>query len=1081
MLLAPQSPFDNLVHWLERFLTVINTIGGLFAGLLIYFHKRIGRWWKERRKSRKPETIHLWNFLPFRKRDDAIALLEAINRGALERANQISGKEKPDKGRESKAARIWVGHFEEFGAAQHSYIAPGCEAFEDEQSVGRADGLETLHRWLEEFTTTRRHGKISVFGGAGVGKSTIVHQLFMELVRSASDGAPKKTPVPMFASARSVRDHAQRIVELRGATESSVIDAFVDVWLRNREIAMPDDERPELIDAFRKALAGGDIVLILDGLDELRLQQGLGDFTTRLLDKVECSVAPERSFGSTASRGKDRYIRLDDAWTLEQIREHLKARWPDHPDSQIAVAGAIGAIVAHHVESAAARHLPEEHYWLCEPSNLNLYLEDLDPAHLPSDTELRARAESQPKLFGRMVERAIKRMGSPDRNKVYEMLFKIALNDPGTGSPAAGPPITMDDDLAALVGEMNELVYADDNRVSFTQDALREYLAAGRIAWELGHANRAVTAGDALARDETWVATKRDEVRSWLRGSLNDQSRQVSFRLSLNAPGAPLPRTMRRNLLDLLIQIETEKSPRSASRKLEMTNPDDSGFTDLYLSEIAGNQLQLRMMHFRRCWFRDADLIDADLTCARFERCDFSGANLSGADAAGATFEECAFGHGQSGETNVIGMAIDSAEFIVNGERSQEVWDDLIGRHAVPERSRYQSEFGRLFSRRPSAILGTAVEVLDSKAYMPAISEAIRQWHKIDSSDPVYLVDMMAGGSSARIAALRIKFPRLHVLGVDRDPEPAHTGGPWFKWSQIEIGEKGSRDQDISLHLPELLKNKFGVDRAHVVVAKKALHELDRELQRTFLRHCADSLLPGGRLVLFADAPGTRIETMSDGKMCAAVDGYEPLPGAALDDLNTLRKVLGNPCTEPADAERALKGMHYDGTINGQIAFSNTWIMLKDWANGNRHEVRHRYFASVPEIIAWAKEWFEPPTEIPAKHYRLNPLNFNERGTQRVLHELEAGTSRDHDRAQDGLAPDVRRLSGWISEGDRFRVLVDYTNSQLASGSELAEALNAKSEKVPMANIHPTLAPLKSIEAAPSFDLTCAVLIFQKT
>lgn len=101
--------------------------------------------------------------------------------------------------------------------------------------------------------------------------------------------------------------------------------------------------------------------------------------------------------------------------------------------------------------------------------------------------------------------------------------------------------------------------------------------------------------------------------------------------------------------------------------------------------------------------------------------------------------------------------------------------------------------------------------------------------------------------------------------------------------------------------------------------------------------------------------------------------------------------------------------------------------------------------------------------------------------TQRVLHELEAGTSRDHDRAQDGLAPDVRRLSGWISEGDRFRVLVDYTNSQLASGSELAEALNAKSEKVPMANIHPTLAPLKSIEAAPSFDLTCAVLIFQKT
>jgi len=42
---------------------------------------------------------------------------------------------------------------------------------------------------------------------------------------------------------------------------------------------------------------------------------------------------------------------------------------------------------------------------------------------------------------------------------------------------------------------------------------------------------------------------------------------------------------------------------------------------------------------------------------------------------------------------------------------------------------------------------------------------------------------------------------------------------------------------------------------------------------------------------------------------------------------------------------------------------TSTLPTLKDWANSNRHELEHRYFASIAELREWATPWFSEPVE----------------------------------------------------------------------------------------------------------------------
>ena len=183
--------------------------------------------------------------------------------------------------------------------------------------------------------------------------------------------------------------------------------------------------------------------------------------------------------------------------------------------------------------------------------------------------------------------------------------------------------------------------------------------------------------------------------------------------------------------------------------------------------------------------------------------------------------------------------------------------------------------------------------------------------------------------------------------------------------------------------------------------------------------------------------------------------------------------------TQLTDVATLLAERDFDATPIGLIRFSNTWIMVKDWANQNRHERDHRYFASVPEIIDWARPWFGAPVSVEMNRYRLNPLIFNEQGIQRVLKYLDAPAREGQDKRR-AVLDNRAQLLEWISEGEPFRILVDFTKSKLGKDSTLAVALNAQPEEVAFDKIDPALASLNSGEKAPAFDLPCAVLVFEK-
>ena len=276
----------------------------------------------------------------------------------------------------------------------------------------------------------------------------------------------------------------------------------------------------------------------------------------------------------------------------------------------------------------------------------------------------------------------------------------------------------------------------------------------------------------------------------------------------------------------------------------------------------------------------------------------------------------------------------------------------------------------------------------------------------------------------------------------------------------------------------EKMQLQYSVRNTHRAVGTRRVYEIDRELQPLLIQECARALHPGGHFILFEDAPGPTDDEPMDGRPLAEV----------IRDVNVLRcagigeseGVLVAADSEPAMVRDALDRYEFDGTATGKIGFANAWIMVKDWVNLNRHEVAHRYFASVAEICEWAKAHFGAPREVNFNHYRLNPLIFNEMGIQRVLDHLEREVPPGGDRAN-VVERDESQLAEWIWESERLRVLVDFTRNQLPQGTPLATALDAKEESISLNTIDPALALLdRPNNTAPSFNLPCAVLVFEK-
>jgi pimeloyl-ACP methyl ester carboxylesterase len=1074
-------------------------INSLIVAALLALIGLVVRWLKRRhdegKVSRNPNTVLVWDLIrrpslwdrmtrsaPDRSR--AVALLEAINRGA-ELSTEESTARISAKSSGSKAVRIWHPLQESLRVAKHAFIMPECRVYEHRLPLPEVDGIAAVKRWLEDFQAGRDApegaGRILVVASGGAGKSIFMNRLFLKLI-----GAH---PVPMLASASNLQTRPGQIAKL--LESSDTVHAFVEGWLENR-LEVPEYARESLVRDFADALKHGEIVLVFDGTDELD-RQGLGDFAADLLGKgnIRFWVVSQRR-GRRRGGGfleVERRVELGDTWTADQIAAHVELWWPKvvRPGAAADAAGLLNArdtlikvirgVVQRH-ERVTGNGARREQHWLSLPRNLDFFLKDILEESIrngvPDEDEIRHRAENQPYLFSKILNSAIDRIKAPPENHaaIQEKLFEIAIKDPGRGRGIG--VVSLDGPVGNQVRELTELLDTSREPLTFRHAALRDYFVAGRIAWEL---NRGPSSDDELLRDELWSAPRLAAVASWVHELAADPVEDVRSRIPRYEPDgqghlraapisaeAPRPHVLR-NLLDLLIRVELEF--RRDRRKIR-------GVSHLDFSRMAGEHLDLQLIKVDRCSFQGATLDDAELTHAEFSGCDFRRAKLSGADAVGASFEDCNFGAKKAEYAVVEDMAIEGAEF------TPHIVADLTSRGASLERSRYRGEFGKRFWEAQQAFLGPGLERLENDSYIPAIKEAVKRWHGATPRAPVYLVDLMAGGGYQRITALLEKFDRLRILGVDRDFSTQRSR-PRFKWAPVEIGGNSSDGEAVlGLDLHAELEHAFrGAPReAHVIVAKKALHELDRQLQPDLIRECADSLCSEGRLILFVDAPGP---------LEGAIDPVEL--ERVYGELESLRRKLEDPSVEPAEVAALLDERQYDGRASGQIEFANSWIMLKDWANVNRHEVSHRYFAGVPEILGWAAKHpatqqplFGPPVSVAHDRYRLNPLIFNELGIQRVLHYLVRKGGNPDQVVKDNR----QQLAEWISARDRssgrgrFWVLLDFTRKKLRSDSDLAKALNARDETVALEKIHPALAPLNSDETAPTFDLPCAVLVFEK-
>ena len=1122
---ASESLVPRLLHLLGRVVTFANggVPGSIVALLVVWYHKRIWQSWTELKNSRDPKKVYIWNLIPRRRSkrgNSAVTLLKAINQGAVDAAQSQFDEDRlntrgrsfryraarwvkesfPFALRPSKASLIWTPMFPRLRTARQFFVPPPCrveEFGETVEGVG-SDGIGAIRHWLERSAaaavTDEGAGRIWVFGAGSGGKTIFMNRLFLDLIGADGVGLANRaaTPVPMLASAENLGPHVFEIDDLKRKTD--VISAFATVWLKNRKIGIPEEVLREdvlksLVEDFKEALGAGDIVLILDGVDELGRQER-DHFAEYLLAEVRFWVASNRPGNEPIT--SDRAITLHDVWSYAEIVSLLDQRFPDPVAGEKAspmvksreiLKKVIRELIEDHNEAVADDETDQEHHWLCQPANLGRLITTMEREQVTDERKIRRLAASQARLFREIFKHAVNGIGADaHRREIQLRLFELAAGDP-TDNSRGGTAGRTDDPIDKEVLKLKEIIHETRKGPAFRHMAFRDFFIAGRIANEI--LDRSYTADnfDELAREEAWDSAKRDSVLSWLKDEppgkpaehLRSRLRQrgETHRSAINP-------TMRRNLLDLLLGLDRATS-----------------LEQLDLSMIPGARLDLHLLAFDNCRFDGAVLTDAELTDAIFLDCNFAGADLSRADAVGTKFRNCTFDSAGKEEAIVNDMAIADASFTSgDGSGQREL---LVGRGASNERSRYRGAFGNAFSMAQSAFLGPGLERLENDGYLRAIKDAVAYWNVQQPDAPVYLVDLMAGGSYRRVTDLLAEFPNLHILGIDKDPSTLETSER-YAWSPVEIGRVVPGEcVGLGLDLRALLSSAFGTSAyaAHIIVAKKALHELKRSndpkshLQSALIGLCATSLRSRGRLILFEDSPGPETERELDRGKLAKIHA----------ELGSLRQALPSSISDLTPLRRALEPLTYDGSETSQIGFVNSWIMLKDWANQNRHEVENRYFASVAEIRGWASGILVDCGAV-FDMYRLNPLIFNELGIQQALEHVEKAVVREEARTkasgdavkQDPLTDgqrlnalkarvvkaDQRQLRGMITESERLKVLIDFSRTHLADDSPLGKALGAAEEPIVLANIDPALAPLDTGERAWSFNLRCAVLVFEK-
>ena len=1052
---------------------------GLVTAFGVYLAKRPGElfgWWRRRSKAieadtrqqdlrRDPTRVTLDELLGRRVDSNSEGLAVELLRAANDLARRLYGETVLDRKRDvtTLGSKIWGKTFQDGDwTAQQSFV----------EIMGAVDGNQdvALRQTLLDGVARARAGDRARFwvrAPAGAGKTTLLVRTFFEMLgcvesesAESGDEAPgtrppeQRGPVPLLVQPRNLSQHRQ----LSDVPESGDWrERFLRAWLDNRSIAVPDELVPALAADLFHALERGDVLLLLDGYDEFH-RMGLRDRIWPLLSAPHWIVA-ERSDEDRKRPVDATLLEPTEVWPPERRRTYLRRRWAGNDRLEPRVDVVLDAI-----EGARTR-------WLHTPRQMVFLINVVERASVPvTPTWVRELVRGEARLLNEAFEQALQRLQdlqrlqrvAPDQPELTKAVASARLGQVAAQQDernTAWIPAAEVDAVWRMLAAMTDVVWSDAPsdglELRIREPLMSEFFLGYRIA-------QALALDRAPAVTHTWTETALASASMHLRRKLGGQGAADAVAARLRAPD------LARN-----VSVDDPRARRilgvglvRLALRLAVDDPQGSGagLERWVLRDLDLQGVDLSRCTLRGCRFDGSDLSHAQLRHTRFDECSLRRVVFTEADAFGAGFHECRFVEAGADDSTlrVDGFRIGNAVF----EGSDVSIERLEAAGADPLVSRYGGAYGRLFSARQQWLLGEAYVDLEVE-YDDRIRGALAAATG-DATTGVVLVDLMAGGSTARLEVLAGSLEGsgapLRVLAVDRDTRELQAAdvpdGTLRTWSVHLHGGDDDTPGNLTgdLGIAEELAVFPGAPRAaHVIVGKKALHELPRALQPHLLRQSAEHLVQGGRLILFADSPGRMTEEARE-RLEAARGAL--LEAGQVDD--SLRRIL-------------VGELEFGDGDDDVALFCNLWVLLKDWTNENPTELENRYFSGRDEIISWAEATgaLDFRDEFTAA-YRLNHRKFNEKPLARVAELVES----DPDLVRTEAFALQQQIEG-IGQ-PRVHLLRDFTYHHLwgeSGATPLGRRLRAREEDTDFDALDPALRALGSIPGM-VFDFDVHILEF---
>lgn len=927
---------------------------------------------------------------------------------------------------------------------------------------------ERTWKVLTDKFDRKDRARIWVTGNAGTGKTTALYHLYFNLINPHDDGT---RPLPFLIQPKELDENSVKRLREAGS-KNEFLQVIIDTWLQKRHIDTTGCDASKMLDSFLHHLEEGKFCLLVDSYDELSRMDIQVELFKNLFDKARyyvCASRPE----SYIEKPENITIGIMEYWDLPSIEKYI-CKWNLESENELEAKSIKEEIInlIKRDKSLGGQSLK----WYRNPRYLNMFLKVLNNKLCSRDSkaikELLGFSDYQlirnilSRIHDEIKSRAEVRGHPPVddsfKEKIEKWFLDIAVDQVNYGGHS--PDEEKKDDYWALLTTTSSILKYNKNRqeLSFWNLDIVSFLIAESLALKINK--------DSYRCEfpHFWS----DNLVSFLSHRLlklypGRQNEKALFKIlfgmikkyresGCQGKQGGNERFLAVNCLRLVVRLKKFiefKEDTAAARNTPIL------LKYKYLNDLYLDNINLSGIRFVDCDFSGSVLSNANLERAKFEDCDFSGASLKCARASFAEFKDCTFDffktHGEN-QGPVKGMVIQGAEF-KGGSVSEK---EFVEHGALLMQSRYNSPFGKHFFKKQKTFLGDELEYA-KEYYLDSIKE---QLHRFPLKKPVHLIDLMAGGS--RLMELFRTHGGLKILAIDRDTSQIKEVA-----EEEDIGERITPCQEEigkdPAHKLKLKKLSRGHDfhPVNLIIAKKALHELPREQQEKLLCECSETLCKNGRLILYADSP---VEISENG-FDRLVELQNLIRADESLEINELRK-------------RLLDDLSFEGSADDCAAFINLWILLKDWANSNIHEVKNRYFSSANQITMWAEKAGFKSVNAPERMVsRLNYAIFNESGINKVYNLLPGAKDEIDDNTLASLK-DILKGGG----NEKFKLLESFSHKHLGSDegdqwepTPLGKALNASIEEVEsIGAIDKRLGEINLTGIA--FDLPVHIFVFEK-